>query len=161
SRRSCRASGAGRTRASPRARADGTGRAPRACGTPRRPEFGHRARSSRPIRAAARWPRDRRSRPASRRRPSGRAQCPRGPPGQSRNARGRHLDGGYLSGMEKTFGIRYLEIAGGIWVVACAVVWLLVAVASPTWEDALAFTFGWAVCLGALWWTLDTVRTYQ
>lgn len=63
--------------------------------------------------------------------------------------------------MQKTFGIRYLEIAGGIWIVACAVVWLLAAVASPTWEDAVAFMFGWALFLGALWWTLDTVRTYQ
>jgi uncharacterized membrane protein len=63
--------------------------------------------------------------------------------------------------MEKTFGIRYLEIAGGIWVVACTIVWLLAAVASPTWEDAVAFTFSWAICLGALWWTLDTVRTYR
>jgi len=60
-----------------------------------------------------------------------------------------------------SFNGRYWVIVGPLWLLSCLVVAAYAAVGSPTWQDAAAWACGWWVFAVALWWTLDTVRTYR
>jgi hypothetical protein len=60
-----------------------------------------------------------------------------------------------------TFNQRYWSIVLPLWLVASTGLALIAAVASPTWQDVVAFAFGWGIFTVALWWTLDAVRTHR
>ena len=60
-----------------------------------------------------------------------------------------------------TFTQRYWAAAVPLWPLATGVVAVVAALGSPTWADLVAFAFGWGMFAFALWWALDTARSYQ